>query len=175
MKILVVGGSKSGKSEIAEEIAKKLAGGKKCIYIATMMPVDDEDIKRIDAHVERRAADFDTVECGRDISSVIKTTDPGATVLLDSVTTLHANEFFPRENNFLIDEYAPLRCKRDLLELANSVKNIVFVIDDIFSDAVRYDETTEAFRHGLGYIGSALASECDEVIEAKFGIKIKLK
>lgn len=40
MFILVTGGSGSGKSEFAENIAMKLGG--KMLYVATMKPYDDE-------------------------------------------------------------------------------------------------------------------------------------
>ena len=46
MFILVTGGSGSGKSEFAENIAMKLGG--KMLYVATMKPYDDECLKRID-------------------------------------------------------------------------------------------------------------------------------
>ena len=48
MFILVTGGSGSGKSEFAENIAMKLGG--KMLYVATMKPYDDECLKRIERH-----------------------------------------------------------------------------------------------------------------------------
>ena len=48
MIILVVGGSKSGKSMLGQRLAKKLESkDSNLYYIATMKPYDKEDIKRI--------------------------------------------------------------------------------------------------------------------------------
>ena len=44
MNYLIIGGSKSGKSDIAEKISLNL-NQNKVIYIATMKPYDDEDKK----------------------------------------------------------------------------------------------------------------------------------
>ena len=62
MFILVTGGSGSGKSEFAENIAMKLGG--KMLYVATMKPYDDECLKRIERHRKMRdGKGFRTVEC----------------------------------------------------------------------------------------------------------------
>ena len=67
MKILIVGGSKSGKSMAAQRIARMLAARGSCpaYYWATMEPSDSEDEKRIARHLEARAGwGFETIECG---------------------------------------------------------------------------------------------------------------
>ena len=47
MRILLLGGSKSGKSHLAQTLCRKLAEGGPMIYWATMEPVDGEDRDRI--------------------------------------------------------------------------------------------------------------------------------
>ena len=62
MMTLVTGGSGSGKSEYAERLAA--AGGTPRIYVATMIPWDDEGRRRIEKHRAMRAGKgFETVEC----------------------------------------------------------------------------------------------------------------
>ena len=62
MMTLVTGGSGSGKSEYAERLA--VAGGTPRIYVATMIPWDDEGWRRIEKHRAMRAGKgFETVEC----------------------------------------------------------------------------------------------------------------
>ena len=53
MKILVTGGSASGKSAVAEELCVKL--GKQTAYIATMQPFGKDAAYRIDRHRKLRA------------------------------------------------------------------------------------------------------------------------
>ena len=48
MILFLSGGSKSGKSSLAQDLAVTLSRGGKHYYVATMIPVDGEDHKRID-------------------------------------------------------------------------------------------------------------------------------
>ena len=93
MKILLVGGSKSGKSGLAQRLCVRLAAGAPMIYWATMEPVDGEDRARIARHLDERAGwGFSTVECGRALERAAL--PERACVLFDSVTALLANEMF---------------------------------------------------------------------------------
>lgn len=56
MMTLVVGGSASGKSAWAEELAVR-SPGRPRIYIATMEPFDEECLRRIDRHRQIRPAE----------------------------------------------------------------------------------------------------------------------
>ena len=58
---LVIGGSGSGKSEFAEQLACKTDG--KRYYIATMQPYDEEMWEKIKRHQEvRKDKGFETIE-----------------------------------------------------------------------------------------------------------------
>ena len=68
MTILLSGGAKNGKSDLAQELALRLADGGAHYYLATMIPCDGEDNRRIARHRENRAGmGFETVERGRDL------------------------------------------------------------------------------------------------------------
>ena len=92
MKIFITGGCKNGKTSFAQELAVKLSGDCPRYYIATMVPVDDEDRKRIGNHIrDREGQGFITKEISEDIAQV---KDLEGTLLIDSVTALLANEMF---------------------------------------------------------------------------------
>ncbi len=171
MKILILGGSKSGKSDFAQEVALQLAGGGVHYYVATLKPTGSPiDNLTIDSHLKRREGmGFVTVEQERHILDCLERIDPEGTVLLDSVTTLLTNELFSNLDCYEADQAAALRCKEELLEFADRIKNIVIVSDDIHRDAIRYDPETESFRRHLGTIHCALAVKCDVVMEMAFG------
>lgn len=170
MTILLSGGSKSGKSDLAQELALALAQGEPHYYVATMLPMDAEDQARIRSHLARREGmDFQTIECGRHILSCLEGADAGGTFLLDSVTALLSNELFPPERGYQLDEAAGARCQRELIRFAQSAQNAVFVTDAIHADAGRYDPVTESYRRRLGAIGCVLARICDTVIEMTAG------
>lgn len=173
MTVFVSGGAKNGKSGFAQNLAVKLAGDGKRYYVATMIPVDEEDRERIRKHVaDRDGLGFETVECFRDILSIA---DPEGTYLVDSVTALIQNALFPVEKNYEMDLAAARQCAEDLAAFASSVKNVVFVSDYIYSDAQRYDETTEAYRQCLAEADRRLAKICDTVVEVAAGQRILYK
>lgn len=171
MKILILGGSKSGKSDFAQEVALKLAEGDVHYYVATLQNTGTAaDKSTIASHLRRREGmGFETIEQGRNILACLERTDPTGTFLLDSVTTLLTNEIFPPEKDYVTDEEAARRCCADLAEFAEQVKHIVIVSDDLSRDSVHYDDATEAFRRHLGAIHCHLAKQCDVVMEMAFG------
>jgi adenosyl cobinamide kinase/adenosyl cobinamide phosphate guanylyltransferase len=82
---LILGGVRSGKSELAERWAGRW--GDRVTYIATSVPdpADADMAARIDAHRARRPAAWDTVEAGTDLAAVVAAA-PGP-VLVDSLGT----------------------------------------------------------------------------------------
>lgn len=171
MIFLLLGGSKSGKSHLAQSISSELACGGSLVYWATMEPTDDEDRVRIENHlIDRCGLGFETVECGRNLLSSADQIIGSACVLFDSLTAVLANEMFCCENGF--DESAPLRLVADLTKLAGLTKNIVFVCDDIFRDGMVYDEWTEIYRKGLAFICRSIAEICDVVVEVVSGMTV---
>ena len=52
---------------------------------------------------------------------------------------------------------------------------LVVVTNEIFSDGVRYDEETEAFRKDLAILNRAIASRADAVYEVVAGIPLIMK
>ena len=170
MIIFISGGAKNGKSSLAQELALKLAHGGKHYYVATMIPVDQEDRDRIARHVaDRDGLGFETVECGRNLPSCLERVDRGASFLLDSATALLMNELFSQERNYELDTEAAARCREELVRFVQSVANVVVVSDYIYSDAQRYDVITETYRKALADIDRALAAVSDTVIEVSAG------
>lgn len=56
-----------------------------------------------------------------------------------------------------------------ILEIINSVENVVMVSDYLFSDSIKYDCYTENFRKELGIINRRLAKISDTVVECAYG------
>ena len=160
MIVFITGGAKNGKSSYAQELAVRLAAGGKHYYIATMIPVDEEDRERIRRHIaDREGMGFETVEQGTHILGCLDKCQPDATFLLDSTTALLMNELF-LPPDWQLDETAGF---------AQAVKNIVIVSDYIYSDAQRYDNVTEAYRRGLASMDRKLAAISDVVLEMSGG------
>ncbi|WP_061301148.1 bifunctional adenosylcobinamide kinase/adenosylcobinamide-phosphate guanylyltransferase [Clostridium botulinum] len=165
MNCLIIGGSKSGKSNIGEKIALSL-NKDKVIYIATMSPYDDEDKKRVEQHIiNREGLNFITLEQFRDLNETVKYINKEDTILIDSITSLLINEMFIKND---IIKYPSLKIINDIKEIINTVKNVVIASDYIFSDSIEYDEISENYKRELGKINKELADICDTVMECSF-------
>lgn len=165
MNYLIIGGSKSGKSEVGEKIALTL-NKDKVIYIATMKPYDKEDEERIKNHIENRVGlNFITLEVQRNLHEIINNIEYYDTILIDSITSLLTNEMFIKSE---IIKGSSAKILNGLKQIMIKAKNAVIVSDYIFNDAIQYDKMTEAFKKELATINKELAKHCDNVIECSF-------
>ena len=88
---LLIGGSASGKSDLAEGMVCRLPGPR--LYIATMQAFDDECRARIARHRARRAGKgFSTVESP--LAAQLAGVPAGANALLECLSNLVANEMY---------------------------------------------------------------------------------
>ena len=165
---LVIGGAKSGKSMFAQNLAKSLENKSgKLYYIATMKPYDLEDLKRIENHLnERGGYGFNTIEEHTNMSKVVKLIEKNDTVLIDSITSIVTNSMFKGKEFY---RYVSNDILNGILEIINSVENVVMVSDYLFSDSIKYDCYTENFRKELGIINRRLAKISDTVVECAYG------
>ena len=185
MRILVYGGSGSGKSAYAEEKACKLHTDSdgELYYLATMQVFDEEDEKRISRHRGLRSGkDFITIEQSHDISAAFPKIEHGSTVLLECMSNLVANEMFADEETYdynLADEKTfidiSLKIKKDIDELSDICDNLVVVSNNVFDDGTKYEDTTKSYMRLLADINRFLADGSDEVWEVVAGIPIRLK
>ena len=167
MRILLIGGGKSGKSTMAQRLAAALSGDAPRYYWATMTPHDDEDLARIRRHVADRAGmDFITVERSFDLPAALPALDRHGTVLFDSVTACLACQMFfgPQP-----DAAAAARTARELLTVSRHPRHFVCVCDELWRDGVTYETWTETYRRGLADICRTLAAEFDAVAELSAG------
>lgn len=93
MLVLVVGGAASGKSAWAEARACSFPGRR--VYVATMLARDPESRARAERHKARRAGlGFLTIEAPVGLAGAAGRVPEGASVLVDCVGNLVANEMF---------------------------------------------------------------------------------
>ena len=184
MNVYISGGAKSGKSEIGEKLAVKMAKEQNLpiYYVATMIPKDKEDEKRIENHRKSRAhKGFETLELKipKDFKKFSGESDEihsGAiegVFLFDSVTAFLENVIFDEEYN--VDPEAWQKVTETLLAFLQEKKNVIFISDFIFSDGVTYPEETEIFRKNLANCDRILAKACDHLWEVSAGQIIEYK
>ena len=171
MIILLVGGSKSGKSMSAQRYSKTLENKEGALYyLATMKPSDLEDTKRIERHLlERKGWGFITIEKDKDLKDIVYKLNNKDTILLDSITSLVTNEMFCGDNFF---SNVSDKIYKDINLISKRVENLIIVTDYLFSDGIIYDNYTEIFRREMGRININLAKVSDVVIEYAFNNEI---
>ncbi|MCL1912880.1 MAG: bifunctional adenosylcobinamide kinase/adenosylcobinamide-phosphate guanylyltransferase [Eubacteriaceae bacterium] len=166
MVFLLIGGSKSGKSLLAQYIARDLAADQngQLYYFATMTPLDDEDRRRVEEHKKiREGWGFATIEEPFDLLKHSNNFNHSDTILLDSLTAYVQNILFSDndEVNIIGKEDLPLHVKA----LAKEAGNLIIVSDYIFSDAESFTYEVNRYKELLGYLNIVIAEFADCVIE----------
>ena len=168
MTTLITGGSKCGKSGLAERILSRFDGRK--IYIATMQPFGSEGRAIVERHLKQREGKgFETVERYTDIGGAEL---PGnCAVLLECVGNLCANEMFGGGDICRPAE----KVIAGLRALSERAAETVIVSVQVGSDGISYAEGTAAYIEELGRINAGVADFADNVIECVYGIPVVLK
>lgn len=167
MLIMITGGSKNGKSHIAEEIITKYNISRK--YIATMEPFCEEAHIAIERHRKIRSGKgFETIEKYTDIDE-IRFFERSA-VLLECLCNLCANEIFS------MGEKNPTeKIMRGIEKLSKMSEVFVLVTNQVGDDGIEYSSETMNYIKCMGELNRRLAVRADVVIEAVYGIPIILK
>lgn len=166
MRILVTGGSASGKSSYAEGLAAKLPLPR--WYVATMQPFDDECRRRIQKHQKQRVGlGFTTLECPLQLQN-LKIPQRG-TVLLECMSNLVANEMFDPKGAGPKTLTAVLN---GIEKISTQAEHLIVVTNDVFGDGCGNDAATLEYLQTLGAINHRLARQFDAVYEVVCGIAI---
>lgn len=163
----VIGGSASGKSEYAENLAAGLQCDGGLIYLATMSAGDDESLERIEKHKRNRAGkNFFTVERDKNISGAqVMKSD---VVLLEDLSNLLANEMFSEGGD-------PDRIFSDICRLSRRCSKLVIVSNDIFSDSYEgADMYTREYISRLGELNRKIADIAKEATEVVCLIPLRM-
>lgn len=166
--ILVLGGSRSGKSEFAEKIAGSLGG--RVFYVATATVRDKEMADRIRLHKERRPQSWKTIEEEKDVLSVLKKGRQGDVYLLDCLTVWLTNLLLESKKEAYILEQA--------VGIASSVKNgihLVIVSSEVGMGIVPESPLGRIFRDMAGKVNQLFAAKADQVYFTIAGIPVEIK
>lgn len=186
MMVLVIGGSGSGKSSYAEEVAVSLSkknaspNGKfsdiKKYYLATMQVYDDEGKRRIARHrALRNGKGFLTIEQPVNIHHALGKMEAGErTALLECISNLTANEMFTQENPKPEPQVVE-HIINSITLLKEKTTHLVIVSNNVFEDGIIYDKATMEYIHAMGMINKQLAASADKVVEVVAGIPITIK
>ena len=157
---LVLGGARSGKSEVAERIAVRLPAP--ITYLATLVPGNDPDLAaRIDAHRARRPAGWRTIEAGAELPALLRSV-PGP-VLLDGL-----GPWVAASPGMVVD--TAVFCAT----LAGRGADTVVVSEEVGLGVHPATEDGRRFRDALGELNQSVAAVADEVLLVVAGRTLRL-
>ena len=165
---LVLGGARSGKSALAERLARD--SGLQRVYIAAAQAHDDEMRARIATHREARAHDgWRTIEEPLDIAGVIARESAPATVLLVDCLTLWLTNVMMSEHNIAATQSTLLAT----LSQANGP--VIFVSNELGLGLVPETPLGRRFRDAQGRLNQAVAAAVPHVVFVAAGLPLVLK
>ena len=166
---LILGGARSGKSRLAEQLAADSA--LPVIYIATSQPLDGEMNARVALHRQRRPDHWGLIEEPIELARVLReNASPDSCLLVDCLTLWLTNLL-------MLEDPARLALERDyLLEtLATLPGEIIFVSNETGMGVVPLGELTRRYVDEAGWLHQALAERCQRVVLTVAGLPLTLK
>lgn len=169
MQTLVLGGVRSGKSRLAERLAREC--GRQVVYVATATAGDDEMRRRIDAHRARRPENWILVEEPLELGRTLRSLDqPGRCLLVDCITLWLTNLITHKDSSLLERERAALfECLPEL------VGELILVSNEVNMGVIPLGDVSRRFCDEAGTLHQELAAHCDRVVLTVAGLPQVLK
>lgn len=183
MLTFVLGGARSGKSDLAVKLAN--GSGRSVLFLATMEPGDEETRARISTHQSSRPENWRTIEEPRQVVRVLRDyARSGEFVLLDCMTLWVTNllaAHIPDENNIPVDVATRAveemtRHAYDLVSWAKSFDGDVTVVsNEAGQGVIPAYPLGRVFRDSLGVANRIVARDADRVYYLVAGLALDLK
>jgi adenosylcobinamide kinase / adenosylcobinamide-phosphate guanylyltransferase len=174
--ILVTGGSRSGKSHFAKQLAEALPGRR--AFVATCPVVDEEMGERIEKHKkERLESQWETIEEPFAVSKVVSESSEFSVFLVDCLTLWMNNLMYKaqEEGKTFSEENAVEKCKELLDASSKTSGTLVFVTNEVGSAIVPENAAARLFRDLVGRCNQTIADAADEVYFVACGLPMTLK
>jgi adenosylcobinamide kinase/adenosylcobinamide-phosphate guanylyltransferase len=174
---LILGGARSGKSTLAQQMADK-AGGK-VLFVATAEAGDAEMAARIEAHKQARPAHWTTLEApfglGPKITAALR---DEKTVVIDCITLLVNNLFqhhgWPEDQD-LIERVVREEIDGIIRSMDKARADFIVVSNEVGLGIVPGDPLSRIYRDVLGRANQVLAARADTVLLLVAGLPLTLK
>lgn len=165
--VMITGGTRSGKSRFAQEMALKLSPNP--IYLATSRIWDEEHRARIQRHQADRGDEWTNIEEEKQLS---KHDFTGRVVLVDCVTLWLTNYFFDNQSNI---DASLEQAKAEFARLTSQEATFIFVTNEIGMGGHAANDLQRHFTDLQGWMNQHIAQMADEVYWMVSGIEVKIK
>jgi len=179
MLTFISGGARSGKSEIAEQMAVRSYQQNQWIYeksalyyLATSQVLDREMESRIMLHKDRRDSIWRTIEEPVEVDNVLRKVEKEDVVLLDCLTIWLNNMIYlhsatEEELASKIDEWSQIQKEKGF--------HLIVVSNDLNEDIPTQNDEVERYRRLLGKIHQFIVTHSDQAIQVVAGIPVTWK
>jgi len=171
--VLVLGGTRSGKSHHSLELTKDFAGAGRAWFLATAMRGDAELERRIERHRSARPESWPTIEVGIDLAAAIGGAAATEPVLVEGLTlwlsALAGDE--PLDPDPILD--GPVAAA--LEAIGRHAGPVIVVSDEIGLGMVPMHAGARSFRDLVGLVHQRVAAQADEVRLVVAGLPVLLK
>ncbi|NPU85151.1 MAG: bifunctional adenosylcobinamide kinase/adenosylcobinamide-phosphate guanylyltransferase [Syntrophaceae bacterium] len=191
--VLVTGGSRSGKSRYAQELAESIAG--KRTFVATCPVVDEEMAERIRRHQRARGTGWITLEEAVDLPGALRRAAGSGVVLVDCLTLWVNNLLYeetlrsdraegtaavnapagPAGSSGLSEDEMEARCREVLRACADLPGTVIFVTNEVGMGIVPDNALSRRFRDLAGRCNQVVARGADRVVLMVSGIAAMIK
>ncbi len=166
--ILFVGGTRSGKSQLAEYWAERQ--GQNRLYIATAIIEDDETKKRVEEHKQRRSTGWQCLEAPYLSSSQLLEYHDNL-ILIDCLSMWLNNHMACGH-----DDEKILHCTKELVQCIEQWSAPLAVVSsELGQGMVPINKLARRYRDLHGQINQAFAKACKNVLLISCGLPLVLK
>ena len=170
--VLVLGGTRSGKSRFGLATTRRLAGDGRAWFLGTALPGDPELDDRITRHKRERPASWPTVDVGTDLVAALARTDPSDPVLIDGLT-LWLSVLLG--DAIEIDPILDGPVAAGFAAIAQRPGPLVVVSDEVGLGIVPMHAGARAYRDLVGIAHQRLAAMADEAYLMVAGLPLSMK
>lgn len=171
--ILILGGTRSGKSRFGLELTTTLAGRGRATFLATAWRGDPEMERRIVRHQHSRPTSWPTIDVGTELAAAIGQAAPGNPVLIEGLTlwlSAVAGDNLEDPDPTLEGPVAAA-----LLAIDAHDAPVIVISDEIGLGMVPMHAGTRTFRDLVGLVHQRFAAQADTVHLVVAGLPITLK
>jgi adenosylcobinamide kinase/adenosylcobinamide-phosphate guanylyltransferase len=148
---LLLGGARSGKSELAVRLASSFDGP--VVVLVTAEARDEEMTERIRRHRESRPSAWTTVESPLGLTAMVRDLSPDACVILDCLSLWVSNAIEAGlDDNAIVDE-----AREVAAALAERAPASVVVSNEVGLGIVPVNALSRRYRDALGRVNAAFA------------------